>query len=86
MATILLDSSVIFDHLNGRAGRTEFLEEMVGQGHFLSLFASSICWAEETGCDGLGSGSTTANSGRGRGEGGHSSAPGFHALMNDAPA
>jgi predicted nucleic acid-binding protein len=33
MAIILLDSSVIFDHLNGRFGRTEFLEQLLDQGH-----------------------------------------------------
>lgn len=33
MAVILLDSSVIFDHLNGRFGRTEFLEQLMDQGH-----------------------------------------------------
>ncbi|MGO9263077.1 MAG: PIN domain-containing protein [Bryobacteraceae bacterium] len=37
MAVILLDSSVIFDHLNGRFGRTEFLDRLVGQqGHVLA--------------------------------------------------
>jgi predicted nucleic acid-binding protein len=36
MALILLDSSVIFDHLNGRFGRTKFLARLVEQGH---LFA-----------------------------------------------
>lgn len=36
MATILLDSSVIFDHLNGRFGRTEFLDWLVQQGHSLA--------------------------------------------------
>jgi hypothetical protein len=29
MALLLLDSSVIFDHLNGRFGRTEFLERLI---------------------------------------------------------
>src|ERR1035438_155638 len=32
MAIILLDTSVIIDHLNGRSGRTEFLEQLVQQG------------------------------------------------------
>jgi hypothetical protein len=32
MAVILLDSSIIFDHLNGRYGRTEFLEQLMEQG------------------------------------------------------
>jgi hypothetical protein len=36
MATILLDRSVIFDHLNGRYGRTEFLDQLVEQGHVLA--------------------------------------------------
>jgi predicted nucleic acid-binding protein len=36
MATILLDTSVVFDHLNGRSGRTEYLEGLLKQGH---LFA-----------------------------------------------
>ncbi len=37
MATILLDTSVIFDHLNGRYGRTEFLGQLIEQGHVLAL-------------------------------------------------
>jgi predicted nucleic acid-binding protein len=36
MAIVLLDSSVIFDHLNGRFGRTEFLEQLIQQGHVLA--------------------------------------------------
>jgi predicted nucleic acid-binding protein len=36
MALILLDSSVIFDHLNGRFGRTQFLEQLIEQGHVLA--------------------------------------------------
>ena len=37
MAIILLDSSVIFDHLNGRFGRTEFLDQLVAQqGHVMA--------------------------------------------------
>ena len=32
MATILLDTSVIFDHLNGRFGRTEYLDDLIEQG------------------------------------------------------
>jgi len=36
MAVILLDSSVIFDHLNGRYGRTQFLEQLIEQGHVLA--------------------------------------------------
>jgi len=33
MATILLDTSVIFDHLNGRLGRTAYLERLLDEGH-----------------------------------------------------
>jgi predicted nucleic acid-binding protein len=36
MATILLDSSVIFDHLNGRFGRTEYLGGLLKQGHMFA--------------------------------------------------
>jgi predicted nucleic acid-binding protein len=36
MALILLDSSVIFDHLNGRFGRPEFLKQLVEEGHVLA--------------------------------------------------
>src|SRR5258708_14590193 len=36
MANILLDTSVIFDHLNGRLGRTEYLAELLKQGHMLA--------------------------------------------------
>ena len=37
MALILLDSSLIFDHLNGRFGRTQFLDHLVAQqGHILA--------------------------------------------------
>ena len=36
MALILLDSSVIFDHLNGRFGRAQFLERLIDQGHILA--------------------------------------------------
>jgi predicted nucleic acid-binding protein len=42
MATILLDSSVIFDHLNGRFGRTEFLDQLVEQGHVLACCPVNI--------------------------------------------
>jgi len=42
MATILLDSSVIFDHFNGRRGRTEFLDHLVDQGHVLACCAVNI--------------------------------------------
>jgi predicted nucleic acid-binding protein len=36
MALLLLDSSVIFDHLNGRFGRTEFLCQLIEQGYILA--------------------------------------------------
>lgn len=36
MAIILLDSSVIFDHLNGRFGRSEFLAQLIEQGDVLA--------------------------------------------------
>ena|ERR1700682_5065001 len=36
MATILLDTSVIFDHLNGRRGRTGYLADLLKQGHMLA--------------------------------------------------
>ena len=42
MATIFLDSSVIFDHLNGRFGRTEFLDELIEQGHLLACCPVNI--------------------------------------------
>ena len=42
MATILLDTSVIFDHLNGRRGRTEYLDHLVEQGHLLAACPVNI--------------------------------------------
>jgi len=42
MALILLDSSVIFDHLNQRFGCTEFLEELVAQGHLFACCAVNL--------------------------------------------
>ena len=42
MALLLLDSSVIFDHLNGRHGRTEFLSSLVEQGHVLACCSVNI--------------------------------------------
>ena len=36
MATLLLDSSVIFDSLNGKRGRREFLYALLEQGHLLA--------------------------------------------------
>lgn len=37
MAILLIDTSVIFDHLNGRLGRTELLERLSDQGHLLAI-------------------------------------------------
>jgi predicted nucleic acid-binding protein len=42
MATILLDTSVILDHLNGRYGRTEFLDRLIDQGHVLACCAVNL--------------------------------------------
>ncbi len=42
MATLLLDSTVIFDHLNGRIGRTELLEQLIDQGHVLACCPVNI--------------------------------------------
>lgn len=42
MATILLDTSVIFDHLNGRYGRTVYLEQLIEQGHLLACCPVNI--------------------------------------------
>jgi predicted nucleic acid-binding protein len=42
MATILLDTSIIFDHLNGRYGRTEFLDQLIEQGHVLACCPVNI--------------------------------------------
>ncbi len=42
MATVLLDTSVIFDHLNGRFGRTEFLDQLLEQGHVLACCPVNI--------------------------------------------
>jgi predicted nucleic acid-binding protein len=42
MATILLDTSVIFDHLNGRCGRTAFLDRLIVQGHILACCPVNI--------------------------------------------
>lgn len=36
MATILLDSNVIFDALNGRRHRAEYLERLLTDGHLLA--------------------------------------------------
>ena len=42
MALILLDSSVIFDHLNGRFGRTRFLQQLIDQGYVLACCAVNV--------------------------------------------
>ena len=42
MATILLDTSVIFDHFNARRGRTEFLDQLIQQGHVLACCSVNI--------------------------------------------
>jgi predicted nucleic acid-binding protein len=42
MATVLLDTSVIFDHLNGRHDRTEFLDGLIGQGHIFACCPVNI--------------------------------------------
>ena len=42
MATILLDTSVIFDHLNGRHGRTKSLDQLIEQGHILACCPVNI--------------------------------------------
>lgn len=42
MAAILLDTSVILDHLNGRLERTEYLDRLIEQGHFLACCPVNI--------------------------------------------
>jgi predicted nucleic acid-binding protein len=42
MAVILLDTSVILDHLNGRNARTEFLDHLVEEGHLLACCPVNI--------------------------------------------
>ena len=42
MSIILLDSSVIFDHFNGRNGRSEFLAQLIDQGHVLACCSVNI--------------------------------------------
>ena len=42
MATVLLDSSVIFDHLNGRKRRSEFLAQLIDQGHILACCSVNV--------------------------------------------
>ena len=42
MATLLLDSTVIIDHLNGKNGRTEFLAQLHDQGHNLACCSVNI--------------------------------------------
>ena len=42
MATLLLDSCVIFDFLNGRKRRREFLEKLVDRGHLMACCAVNL--------------------------------------------
>ena len=42
MALVLLDSSIVFDHLNGRYGRTQFLDQLIQQGHVLACCPVNI--------------------------------------------
>jgi predicted nucleic acid-binding protein len=42
MSIVLLDTSVMFDHLNGRYGRTEFLDQLIEQGHVLACCPVNI--------------------------------------------
>ena len=42
MAIILLDSSIMFDHLNGRYGRTQFLDQLIEQGNILACCPINI--------------------------------------------
>jgi hypothetical protein len=42
MATVLIDTSVIFDHLNGRRGRTACLAQLIQQGHLLACCPVNI--------------------------------------------
>ena len=42
MATLLLDTSVILDHLNGRNGRPAFLDSLILQGHVLAICPVNI--------------------------------------------
>ncbi len=39
MATLLLDSSVIFDALNGKRGRAEYLQRLIAEGNLLGCCA-----------------------------------------------
>ena len=42
MVIVLLDSSIMFDHLNGRYGRTQFLDQLIQQGHVLACCPVNI--------------------------------------------
>jgi predicted nucleic acid-binding protein len=60
MAIILLHTSVILDHLNGRNDRAEFLDSLVQEGHVLACCAINITEVyaglrpgEETATEGL---------------------------------
>src|SRR2546426_12609248 len=42
MLTILLDTSVMLDHLNGRSGRTAYLAQLVDEGYLVWVAVRSI--------------------------------------------
>ncbi len=42
MATLLLDTSVIIDALNGKRNRVELLKELLHQGHLLACCAINV--------------------------------------------
>ena len=42
MAILLLDSTVIFDHFNGRNGRTQLLHQLIDEGHVLACCPVNI--------------------------------------------
>ncbi len=42
MATILLDSSIIIDVLNGKRGRGEYLADLLERGHLLACCAVNV--------------------------------------------
>lgn len=42
MATILLDSSIIFDALNGKLNRPEYLNQILAEGHLLACCPVNI--------------------------------------------
>ncbi|MEO8051045.1 MAG: type II toxin-antitoxin system VapC family toxin [Acidobacteriota bacterium] len=42
MAVLLLDTSVLVDALNGKRGRTQFLDELLAQGNLLACCSINI--------------------------------------------